>query len=117
MILPEHAQKLQIRRFRNSSRELGKNHSRVSEQAIQSFDPPPITTGAQVVDENRGVEDPTIYVLLSIVAATTALKRCATQSEVATQISRGTLPWNPTLAHRTRKDGAPFVRGWAGITV
>jgi hypothetical protein len=33
----------------------------------------------------------------------------------ATQIPCATLPLNPTLAHRTRKDGAPVVRESAGV--
>src|SRR5208337_358994 len=44
-------------------------------------------------------------------AVIAAVNCCATQRQV--QIPSSMLPWNPTLAPRTRKDGAPGLTGGA----
>jgi hypothetical protein len=45
-------------------------------------------------------------------AHTEALRHPKSQAQ---QIPCGSLPWNPTLAQKTRKNGAPIVRELAGV--
>ncbi len=46
---------------------------------------------------------------------TAALEALRHPKSCATQIPCGTLPWNPTLAQKTRKNGVPIVRELAGV--
>jgi len=57
MVLLQRSQELPLRRFRRATPQLRQNHGRCPDETGQRFDSLLMTSGAQMIDKDRSVED------------------------------------------------------------